>query len=684
MITALLSVIAVPAAYWLPGAAFAGLFEWRGVGRWTRALAPFAISLVISPALMVLPAAVISYKPTVWVLGGLSLGLLAAGHLLAASGKRPVLEFRSRAANPASRREKILASVLVCAVAVVAMIPRLHLILYGSRVASAGISDIYWHLSELTSIVRGGLPPAHSLFPDLPLVYYYWSWIYPAVMASLSPLGNSLMRLLNVHAAVNLLIFLGVLLFFLQSNLNTAKSRGFALIFLTVAGGFDFFISPSLFSHEWWQAASPALVSQVQIPSMLTTYMWVPQHVAGTMAFLLIVMLWRNVRGSLPVRGALAAVIAAFLFGTSSFVFISACVAALIWVWPYRRIVFSRRAVPTLLGMAVLFGVLAGPQVALAFTRHGAVRWGDFRLVLAEAATGTAYLRSVILDQILTLAAFPVAVSVLLAVEIGLPFVLYAVWFFRSAGRKVSPWRRFLAWYPLADLPAAFLLQVPNFGMRGMIPVQIVMTVAAAMVFEGACGAERTRLQRAILKYGFAVILIAQLFTPATEWLVVSRGALAQIFRSPGGILALPIPSTAFPDGDTHLIPAMRGLPHSLDYIYYVNEKLPLNALIVETGLPADYNRIHLMERMRLVDPAEVEAIPNGLRDLNLVDPARLDPWWDSLGPGPIWEKALRSEYVRRNHVPVYVLIHNGLLPELGKPIYGDDYAAIYFLNPQT
>jgi hypothetical protein len=684
MIPTLLSVIAIPLVYWLPGAAFAGLFQWRGVGRWTRALAPFAISLVISPTLMVLPAAVISYKPTVWVLGGFSLVLLVIGWTLAARGKRPVLEFRSRAANPASRREKILGSILVCAIAVLAMIPRLHLILYGSHVASAGISDIYWHLSELTSIVRSGLPPAHSLFPDLSLIYYYWSWIYPAVLASLPPLGVSLMRLLNVHAAINLLIFLGVLLFFLQSNLNTSRSRTFALIFLTVAGGFDFFTAPSMFSHEWWQAASPALVSQVQIPSMLTTYMWVPQHVAGTMAFLLMVMLWRNVRGSLPVRGALAAVAAAFLFGTSTFVFLSAAVAALIWVWPYRRVVFSRRAIPTLLMMAALFGVLAGPQIALALTQRGAVRWGDFRLVLAEAATGTTYLRSVILDQILTIAAFPVAISVLLTVEIGLPFVLYAAWFFRNAGRKVSPWRRFLAWYPLAYLPVAFLVQSPNFGMRGMIPVQIVMTLAAAMIFEKACMQKRTRLQRAILKYGFAVLLIAQTITPATEWLVISRGALAQIFRSPNGILALPIPATAFPDGDTHLIPAMRGLPHSLDYIFYVNENLPLNALIVEVGLTADYNRIHLMERMRLVDPAEVAAIPNGVRDLTLVSPEQLDPWWDSLGPGPIWEKAQRSEYVRRNHVPVYVLIHNALVPELGKPIYQDEYAAIYFLNPQT
>jgi hypothetical protein len=271
MIQALTTFLLVLIAYWVPGAAAASLVEWRGVGRVARAFAPFAFSIIITPTLLSLPTLFTAYQPNLWILGAFSAALFLAGWLLARAGRRPVLEFRPRAKNPARRREFLLGAVLLSFVALLAMIPRLHLLIYGSEVASAGISDIYWHLSELTSIARTGLPPRHDLFPDLPLVYYYWSWIYPAVLASLPIIGDSLMRLLNLHAAVNLLVFLFVLYFLIRANLHSQKSRWFAMIFLTLAGGFDFFTGPSMYSHEWWQLFSPAMVSQVQIPSMLTT-----------------------------------------------------------------------------------------------------------------------------------------------------------------------------------------------------------------------------------------------------------------------------------------------------------------------------------------------------------------------------------------------------------------------------
>jgi hypothetical protein len=669
-------------AYWIPGAALAALVEWRGVSRLTRLLAPFALSIVVTPVALAFPSLVVSYKPNLWILGGISAALFLAGGILARAGKRPILDLRPRVGTPPSRRETILGAAFLFLVALMAVLPQLHLILNGSDVGTAVLSDTYWHVAEVTSIARSGIAPAHYLFPDLPLLYYFYSWIYPAVLATLPVIGGSLTRLLSLHAAINLSVFLGVLFFFLRMNLRSAKSRGFALVFLTLAGGFDFFLSPSLSSHEWWQATSPALVSLVQIPSMLTTFMTEPQHLAGATAFLLLLLLWRNLRGSLAVRGALAAVAAAFLFGTSAFVFLSVAVAALLWAGLHRRVLLRRAAIPALVAIAAVFLLLSGSQIALSLSQGGAVRWGNFRVVIVEAATGTAYLRAVVLDQILTLAAFPVVASILLTIELGVPFVLYAVWFFRSLGRKTGLWRRFLVGYPAAYIPIAFLLQHTNFALRGMIPVEIVIVLAAAVAVENIRPETLTGVQRSILRYGFAILLAAQVLSNGVEWWVVARKALTEVLRPASGILALPIPVTnAFPDGDTHLISPMRDQGSGWNYLSWVNKNLPADALVVEVGLADDANRIHHLERMRFVDPAEAAAAQHSERDLNIVNPQRLAAWWQSLGPGTVWEKALRTDYVRRFHPPVYVLVHRATLPQLGQPVYHDEYATIYLLS---
>jgi hypothetical protein len=668
-------------AYWIPGAALATLVEWKGIGRLTRWLGPFALSIVITPVALAFPSLAISYKPTVWILGAVSAILFLAGGALARLGKRPVLDLRRRAGNPPSRREGILEAVFLLIVAAVAVLPQLHLILSGSTVGSAVLSDTYWHVAEVTSIARSGLPPAHYLFPDLPLLYYFYSWIYPAVLATLPTIGQSLTRLLSIHAAINLAVFLGVLYFFLRMNLGSARSRGFALVFLTLAGGFDFFVSPSLASHEWWQASSPSLVSLVQIPSMLSNLMTEPQHTAGGTAFLLLLILWRNLRGSLVIRGLLAGVAASFLFGTSAFVFLSTAVAALIWVWLHRRALLQRRAILPLVAIAAVFLIVSGAQIRLSLSQSGAIRWGNFRVVIAEAATGIAYLRAVVLDQVLTLAAFPVVGSILLTVELGLPFVMYAVWFIRGLGQKTSLWHRFLAWYPVAYIPIAFLLQHTNFALRGIIPVEIVIVLAAATALEETRRETWTAAQRAVVRYGFAVLLAAQVLSNGVEWWVVARKSLAEVLHPAHGILALPIPTTnAFPDGDTHLIPPMARLGPEWNYLYWANANLPADALVVEIGLADDADKIHLLERMRFVDPAQAAAAAHSERDLNIVNPQRLDSWWQSLGDGTAWEKALRTEYVRRFHPPVYVLVHRGTLPQLGDPVYHDAFATIYLL----
>ncbi len=683
MATVILEWIGVLLAYWIPGAALASLIEWRGFGRVTRWIAPFALSIVVTPVLLLLPTLFIAYKPNLWVLAIFSAALFLAGAILARLGRRPVLAIRNRAKSPPSVRETVLGAAFVILVTGMAILPRIHMLLYGAEIGTANLTDTYWHIAETTAIARSGIPPRHYLFPDLPLLYYYWSWIYPAVLGGLPTLGGSLLRLLNVHAVVNLLVFLGVLYAFLRMNVNAPKTRGFALVFLTLAGGFDFFTGPSLLSHEWWQSFSPALVSEVQIPALLTNFFTEPQHMAGATAFLLLLILWRNIRGNLFARGMLAAAAAAFMFGTSAFVFISTAVAVLIWAFLHRRAFLRRRAVLPVLGLAALFLVLTGSQLALSLSQGTTVRWGEFRAVIVEAATGTTYTRGVVLDQILTLLAFPIVSGILLLVEIGLPFALYAAWFFRHLGRSLPRWQSFLAWYPVAYIPIAFLFQHTNFALRGMIPVQIVIVLGAVQALEAIGRGSWTRFQTAALRYGFAVLAIAQVLSAAEEWWGFARRGLGEALRLETGWIALPIPTDrAFSDEDTHLIPPMPGLPGNLQYIYWANAHTPADALFVEIGLPEDFNKQHLLERMRFVDPAEMEHVLHSVRDLNIVDPQKLEAWWRGLGGGTVPEKALRMDYVLRYHMPVYVIVHGGVWAGLGEPVYRDKYVTIYLLSP--
>lgn len=683
MLPVLIEWIGVLLAYWLPGAALASLIEWRGFGRLARWLAPFALSIAVTPVLLVLPTLFSAYRPNLWVLAIFSAALFLAGGILARLGKRPVLAIRNRAKSLPSARETVLGAAFVILVTGMAILPRIHMLLYGAEIGTANLTDTYWHIAETTAIARAGIPPRHYLFPDLPLLYYYWSWIYPAVLGGLPTLGGSLLRLLNVHTTVNLLVFLGVLNAFLRMNVNAPKTRGIAMVFLTLAGGFDFFTGPSLLSHEWWQNFSPALVSEVQIPALLTNFVTEPQHMAGATAFLLLLILWRNIRGNLFVRGILAVVAAAFMFGTSAFVFLSTAIAVLIWAFLHRRALLHRRAVLPVLGLAALFLALTGSQLVLFLSQGATVRWGEFRAVIVEAATGTTYARGVVLDQILTLLAFPIVSGILLLIEIGLPFALYAAWFFRHLGRSLPPWLSFIAWYPVVYIPIAFLFQHTNFALRGMIPVQIVIVLGAVQALDAVGRRSWTRFQTAALRYGFAVLVFAQVLSAAEEWWGFARRGLGEALRLEKGWIALPIPTDrAFSDGDTHLIPPMPGLPGNLQYIYWVNVNTPADALFVEIGLPEDSNKQHLLERMRFVDPAELEHVLHSVRDLNILDPQKLEAWWRGLGGGTVLEKALRTDYVLRYHVPVYVIVHNGVRTGLGEPVYRDEYVAIYLLSP--
>lgn len=78
--------------------------------------------------------------------------------------------------------------------------------------------DETWHLAQLTSVARTGIPPQHYLFPTLRLSYYYASWIYPAIIGNLPVFQVSLARAMAIQAYIQVFAFLGAVYCFLRYN----------------------------------------------------------------------------------------------------------------------------------------------------------------------------------------------------------------------------------------------------------------------------------------------------------------------------------------------------------------------------------------------------------------------------------------------------------------------------------
>jgi hypothetical protein len=129
------------------------------------------------------------------------------------------------------------------------------------------------------------------------------------------------------------------------------------------------------------------------------------------------------------------------------------------------------------------------------------------------------------------------------------------------------------------------------------------------------------------------------------------------------------------------LIGAYAGLPPQLAYLRWANAYLPADALVVEEGpLPND-NRLHLLERMRLADPANVREQSAGQRDFTLAGAADLASWWRSLAGSTPEEKAFSTKYVGARKVPVYAIVRIGPAPAGGQLVYQDDYVRIYLIS---
>ena len=676
--------VLVIAAYWVPGNALLSLLQWKGLSRPVRWLLPIPLAQIAVPLFFVTLSWVHPLRPTLLGLFLFSALVYAGAFLLRRGKRRPDLAFRPRSRSSSPRWEQVGIPVALGAFLVLAMVPRLHMILSGDQVSSSVISDIYYDLGGVTSIARSGLPPRHFLFPDLPYAFYYFSWIYPALLGSWPLQGLELVRALNLHVLVGLGSFLGLAYGFLRANLSTGRGRILGVAFLTLTGGYGFFANPGPYPSEWWQASVPFLVSNVQIASFLENYLWAPEHIAAAMAFVLGLFLWRNVKASGVLRWVLLALVAAFAFGSSSFVFIPGALAALVWALIYRRVVLRWRTLGWIALSAGVFLLIAGPLIRIDLAMGGVVSWGNFRVVLAESFLRGSSRVAGMLDQGITLAALPLVAAWLLLIDMGLPFVLYVFLVCRQARHLGPPWERFLVFFPLAYLPIALLVLIPAFSMRGLIPVQFVMILGACLVIDRLQWASLSARAKVLAGYGFVLVILSQCISPWVDWALLARRGLAETLHPQQGLVALPdvgrLPSTS---AGHSLIPTAGAPAASLAYIAWANRNTPEDALFVEEAMAQLPNQFHFLERMRFADPGDVIRQQDGSRDMKV--PGQFmgaEAWWQALGPGTLLDRARRSEYVQLHHPPLYYVSRSGSKPELGDPVYHDGFVFIYRISP--
>lgn len=675
--------ILVVGAYWVPGNAVFNLFQWRGLSRPVRWLLPIPLAQIAVPVFFVVLSWLHPLHATLLGLLLFSALVYACAFLLRWRGRRPAFDFRSRSKSALPPWERVGVPVFLGVFVLLVMIPRLHLLLRGDQVSSALVADIYYDLGGVTSVARSGLPPRNFLFPDLSYAYYYFSWIYPAILGSWPLQGLQLVRSLNVQDLVGLATFLALAYGFLRANLSSAGARLIGLVFLTLTGGYGFFASPGAYSHVWWQKSVPFLVSQVQISSFLLNYLWAPEHIAAATAFLLCLFVWRNTRASPVLRWILIALLAAFAFGSSSFVFVAGAVAALTWTVLYRRVVFRWRTLGWIALSAAIFVVIVGPQIRIDLGVGGAVSWGGFRVVLTEAFFGRANPLAALIDQALTVAALPLVAGWLLLIDMGLAFVLYLVFLWRQAQHPGPAWRRFLALFPLAYLPIAFLVVIPAFSMRGLIPAQMVMILAGCLVVERFRWSALSKGARAFAGYGLALVLLSQCITPWVDWALLARQGLAQTFHPRQGWLALyGVAGPSSVPGRHALVPSAGQALPSLAYVDWANRNTPEDALFVEEDVAQLPDQFHFLERIQFADPSDVLRQQDGSRDMKV--PGQFlgaEQWWQSLGPGSLLERARGSEYVKFFHPPLYYVSRSGPEPGMGTPVYHDKFVVIYRLG---
>ncbi|MGD0575663.1 MAG: hypothetical protein ABSB61_09930 [Anaerolineales bacterium] len=666
--------------YWLPGYALLQLVSIRGLSRWGQGLLAVPVSLVIVPYGIALFAGFVHFTPSFFPVVLLSLLVWAVAWLLKRSGRSIVLDFGSadRGTSPVRWTERLIASAFILGISLAFNLPRLEMFVHGSQALVAASGDEYWHIAELTAVARSGVPPFHYFFPDFPLSYYFWSWFYPALIANQGIVDVALARALALHALVQTVAFLGLMYYFVRETTRTWTARVLGMGFVTVLGGFDVF--PTLgggASIEWWQEYVPWLRSSNEISSFATLYIWVPQHVAAAMAFLMGLITWRLVRGPTWLRAAITGTLLAFSLGSSAFVFLGFMLALFIWMLLNWRALLSRRAVWYAGVFGLVFMAGAWWQLLLTLHRPGAIVLSNFRVPLLESYLGIHTPLFERADRLMSDAALPLVGTWIMLIEMGLPFALFLVWLFKGRWWRESSWTRLVGVYPVLALFLVFLFQDvaggKNLAMRGFILGQILIVLGATCVLDDWKWRGLGLGTKLLLAYLILQVGVAQAVSGALDLRFMASAPIGSVLRVPGEVKFAGMVLASAPSW-----------PGSLEYIHWLNLNAPKDALIVETGpLPKDDKRFRLLERMRYLSPSDACGLLYTSNDFDLLGSSRpsCEENAAAAAPGDVLAAAEKTEYVQTRHPDILLVCRIPSCGTLGKRVYSDQYVNVLSID---
>jgi hypothetical protein len=677
-------IFATILTYALPTWAVIQFLEVRGANRIQRLVLCVVVSLVALPASLFTVGSLLPFIPDLLAVLIFSAILASSGFLLRRFGLQPTITLEPDFAGPA---ERWLAFALITIFTLIVSFGRIVAIFRLWNADNLIPFDESWHLAQVVSVARTGIPAGHYLFPHSPIAYYYGSWIYPAILTNFPGSNMPAVRALSIHGIIQVWAFISLAWMMLATRLRHPLGRWLGLLCITVAGGLDTYVLwPQVGGFEWWQRNVPWLQSSHQISSFFSLYIWVPQHLAGGMAFILTLFLWHHTRAKILIKATLSGICLGFSLLTSPFVALSSGLSAVFTLFFYRRQLWRLRLqiTPFLVLAASLALLIAWRQIKTYLGHPAGFIFDPIRVPLLQFLLGGSASAEVLrhCDSLLTLIAFPLVGSLILVIEFGLLGLLYITALLDQflTRRKLDGFGFQTLTFPPFYLFLMFLFHDEgggdNFGMRGFIPAQILIVLAALQRLETLANARTTCLPirpRLWLGLGPAIVIL-----------------IAQSVVVPVSLLASRRPHPRVSKYAASVISSSPTFPPELAYIRWMNENTPSNAILLEASCPDDnllsdpnIQRYHWLERLRLIPPDCFASSRLATLDGPFLLPKDFQPFRESTAGQSILDIYSAIDFPLKAVAPAYLLVRQSQpTPRVtGIPVYTDPFVKIYRLK---
>jgi hypothetical protein len=695
MLTIIFDILVSLVLYFIPGYLLLWWIDFPSLRGLNRYLLALCISLVITPFTLITVGNLVHIQASLWAWLILVVILILGAWLLKRTNKRLRVHFvNDHSPDPLdshqARRLEIWGVVIFLAIfAAVVNLPRLLMFFQGGNVMELGPYDETWHFEQLVSVARTGIPPSHYFFPSIHLGYYYGSWVYPAILGNLPALPVSLMRAMAIHAYLQVFAFLGLVYVLLQINIRRSWVRLVGMCFFTIMGGFDLFAKlPGVDNIEFWIRDPSWLMNgtqNMQISQYSTLYMWVPHHLAGGMVALLLVLLYKNLDFPIWLKMIWTGILLGFCVTTSPFVFMGLLIAVgIVFLWNASSIWRNRSAMLPGLALAALFFLLVAWQPLSLYALHSSsLTYNSFQINLVERFRGNTDLNAII-DKTLTMLGLPLVAGSLLVINMGLMFILYVVWWIKHlvSDKAIfgSAQNVVLGFQPLVSIIFVFLVTDrgggSNVTMRGMIPAQILITLAAILALDWI--AEHTFVTGA-KRVAFSYLLICFIFAQ-------SLSSLAELRTNAKRVIELSVWNDC---GVPAILKGTFDPDYCLSkdqwrYVSWLNTHSPADALVLDDGpYGKDYIKFRWLERERLLVPSQSTMLELFYYDNDFILPKE---WTQLIQQGDLTMDALdwyhRLDFRGKGDHPVYLVARqdNQIPAGAGDPVYQDGYVKVFLL----